>query len=356
MDSAIKTPPSDTEVVITTPPPTKSFTNGVLKRHHHHQPQPTSAAIVVYRECLKNHAASLGGRSLDGCGEFMPSPNTNLSDPTSLKCAACNCHRNFHRRDPEEGTHIIEYRHHQAPPVLPIPQQQQPGDQEGGNVSPSSSDSPPPISSAYNYPNSSAPHMLLALRTGGLPGVPSDNNHQMMMAGGKMSTTTTTTIGGLTSPNTNGNVSNGSGRKRIRTKFSQEQKDKMYLFSERLGWKLQKRDEGIIDEFCNEIGVERGILKVWMHNNKHTFGKIRDSSTTPSTITTTSAPHVTSLNNNNNNHHQNHHPHQNQPQNQNHHYNNGGGGGGVGSGGGSVLHHNHHHEVQVTANCSSSSS
>ncbi|KAI3927343.1 hypothetical protein MKX01_027574 [Papaver californicum] len=346
MDTTIKTPSSDTEVVITTPTPTKSFTNGVLKRHHHHnhQPQPTSAAIVVYRECLKNHAASLGGHSLDGCGEFMPSPNTNLSDLTSLKCAACNCHRNFHRRDPEEGTHIIEYRHHQAPPVLPTPQQQQPGDQDVGNVSPSSSDSPPPISSAYNYPNSSAPHMLLALRTGGLSGVPSDNNnnnnHQMMMGGGKM--TTTATIGGLNSPNANGNVSNGSGRKRIRTKFSQEQKDKMYLFSERLGWKLQKRDEGIIDEFCNEIGVERGILKVWMHNNKHTFGKIRDS-TTPSNITTTSAPHV-SLNDNNNNHHQNHQPHQNQ----NHHYNNGGGG---------VLHHNHHHEVQVTAtNCSSSSS
>ncbi|MCL7036757.1 hypothetical protein MKW94_011595 [Papaver nudicaule] len=348
MDSAIKTP-SDTEVVNTTPPPaTKSFTNGVLKRHNHtHQPQPTSAAIVVYRECLKNHAASLGGHSLDGCGEFMPSPNTNLNDPTSLKCAACNCHRNFHRRDPEEGTHIIEYRHHQAPPVLPTPQQQQPGDQEAGNVSPSSSDSPPPISSAYNYPNSSAPHMLLALRTGGLSAVPSDNNN-LIMGAGKMSTTITTTVGGQNnnSPNpTNGNVSiNGSGRKRIRTKFSQEQKDKMYLFSERLGWKLQKRDEGIIDEFCNEVGVERGILKVWMHNNKHTFGKIRDSTTPTSTITT-SAPHVISSHNNNNNN--NHH---HQPQNQNHHhYNNGGGGGG---------HHNHHqHEVQVTAaNCSSSSS
>lgn len=47
----------------------------------------------------------------------------------------------------------------------------------------------------------------------------------------------------------------------------------MHQFADRVGWKMQKRDEELVMEFCNEIGVERGILKVWMHNNKNTFAK-----------------------------------------------------------------------------------
>lgn len=44
------------------------FSNGILKRKNplnHHHP-----VVVIYRECLKNHAASLGGHAVDGCGEF----------------------------------------------------------------------------------------------------------------------------------------------------------------------------------------------------------------------------------------------------------------------------------------------
>lgn len=52
---------------------------------------------VKYRECLKNHAASIGGHANDGCGEFMPSGDEGTLE--ALKCAACGCHRNFHRRD-----------------------------------------------------------------------------------------------------------------------------------------------------------------------------------------------------------------------------------------------------------------
>ena len=47
----------------------------------------------------------------------------------------------------------------------------------------------------------------------------------------------------------------------------------MCLFSEKLGWKMQKGDENLIQEFCNEVGVSRGVFKVWMHNNKNTFRK-----------------------------------------------------------------------------------
>ncbi|EXB31974.1 hypothetical protein L484_013607 [Morus notabilis] len=50
-----------------------SFSNGVLKRHHphhnnhhhqHHHHHHHHAVVVTYRECLKNHAASLGGHAL----------------------------------------------------------------------------------------------------------------------------------------------------------------------------------------------------------------------------------------------------------------------------------------------------
>ena len=47
----------------------------------------------------------------------------------------------------------------------------------------------------------------------------------------------------------------------------------MHQFAERVGWKMQKRDEDLVHEFCHEVGVDRGVLKVWMHNNKNTLGK-----------------------------------------------------------------------------------
>ncbi|XP_010258352.1 PREDICTED: zinc-finger homeodomain protein 9-like [Nelumbo nucifera] len=227
-----------------------SFGNGVLKRHHQNH---TPSAVITYKECLKNHAASLGGHAVDGCGEFMPSPSATPTDPTSLKCAACGCHRNFHRREPDEGAHTLDYhhQHQQHTPHQPIVARCR---------SPNSA-SPPPLSSSY-YP--SAPHMLLALSTG-LSGAP--ENH--------VNTTAAATTA-IVTPNPN-------GRKRFRTKFSQEQKEKMYAFSERLGWKMQKSDEEVVDEFCNEIGVGKGVLKVWMHNNKHTFGK-RDANGNRSSV------------------------------------------------------------------------
>ncbi|XWS32868.1 hypothetical protein CRYUN_Cryun22dG0027300 [Craigia yunnanensis] len=239
--------------------PTKpiSFTNGVVKRqkpHHHHYHQPHAVPIIVtYKECLKNHAATLGRHALDGCGEFMSSPTANPTDPTSLKCVACGCHRNFHRREPEDpppttATATLEYqphhRHHPPPPAS------QP------HRSPNSA-SPPPISSSY-YP-SSVPHMLLALSGGVTGALDNTHNNSHLPASAGALTPNTTNLG-------------SNSKKRFRTKFTQLQKDKMLEFAERVGWKIQKRDE-LIQEFCNEVGVDRGVLKVWMHNNKNTFGK-----------------------------------------------------------------------------------
>ncbi|KAK4751344.1 hypothetical protein SAY87_004826 [Trapa incisa] len=230
----------DTPTRIQPGKPVMPFSNGVLKRHRQSTP---ATEVVTYRECLKNHAASIGGHALDGCGEFMPSPSATTSDPTSLKCAACGCHRNFHRRDPDNKLHpplippppsimpAIEYhphhRHHPPPPRSP------------------NSASPPPISSSY------APHMLLALSSG----LPSAHDNPPP-------------------PHPTAMISPGSSsRKRFRTKFSQTQKERMLEFAERVGWKIQKRDEDLIQEFCSEVGVERTVLKVWMHNNKNTLAK-----------------------------------------------------------------------------------
>lgn len=55
---------------------------------------------VIYRECRKNHAASLGGYAFDGCREFMAAGEEGTS--ASLRCAACSCHRSFHKREVED--------------------------------------------------------------------------------------------------------------------------------------------------------------------------------------------------------------------------------------------------------------
>jgi ZF-HD homeobox protein with Cys/His-rich dimerization domain len=55
--------------------------------------------VVRYRECQRNHAASIGGHAVDGCREFMAS--SGAGGAAALLCAACGCHRSFHRREVE---------------------------------------------------------------------------------------------------------------------------------------------------------------------------------------------------------------------------------------------------------------
>ncbi|KAL3818505.1 hypothetical protein ACJIZ3_004410 [Penstemon smallii] len=64
----------------------------------------------MYRECLRNHAASLGSYATDGCGEFTPDHNDTTSPGTAgLNCAACGCHRNFHRKVIHTAAETIDY-------------------------------------------------------------------------------------------------------------------------------------------------------------------------------------------------------------------------------------------------------
>lgn len=58
--------------------------------------QLVKKSTVRHGECQKNQAAMLGGHTVDGCQEFMSAGEEGSLD--ALRCAACDCHRNFHRR------------------------------------------------------------------------------------------------------------------------------------------------------------------------------------------------------------------------------------------------------------------
>ncbi|XP_073125275.1 zinc-finger homeodomain protein 4-like [Henckelia pumila] len=193
---------------------------GPLMMGDDHEAAAAFKKMVRYKECLKNHAASMGGNATDGCGEFMPSGEEGTLE--ALVCSACSCHRNFHRKETEGDIQHNNYylnsrlmgrkllNHHATLGTL--------------------------ISS-----RNVAPHHPMIM-----PVSESDEQepvHQMVI------------------------------KKRFRTKFTQDQKDKMHGFAEKVGWKIQKQEESLVQHFCQEIGVKRRVLKVWMHNNKHNLAK-----------------------------------------------------------------------------------
>ncbi|XP_047268165.1 mini zinc finger protein 3-like [Capsicum annuum] len=67
-----------------------------------------------YKECRKNHAVGIGGYAVDGCSKFMAAGEDGTGD--GLKCAACNCHRNFHRREMQSQHCPSCYRATSVPP------------------------------------------------------------------------------------------------------------------------------------------------------------------------------------------------------------------------------------------------
>ncbi|OAY45099.1 zinc-finger homeodomain protein 4 [Manihot esculenta] len=213
----------------------------------HHAP---FKKMVRYRECLKNHAAAMGGNATDGCGEFMPSGEEGSIE--ALTCSACNCHRNFHRKEIEGEASSCDYfhghphfsrvgrkvilGHHKnilAPEALGF-------HTAAGTLVPSRS--------------AAAPHhqMIMSYNMGSLP----SESDEQEDGGGVMMARPAQLV-----------------KKRFRTKFTQEQKEKMLNFAEKVGWKIQKQEESVVQQFCQEIGVKRRVLKVWMHNNKHNLAK-----------------------------------------------------------------------------------
>ncbi|XP_027331619.1 zinc-finger homeodomain protein 4 [Abrus precatorius] len=199
--------------------------------------------VVRYRECLKNHAAAMGGNATDGCGEFMPSGEEGTIE--ALNCSACHCHRNFHRKEVEGEPSPCDYHIHRQLGrkfILGPHKNMLPPEALGyatGNILPSRSVPPHQMIMPYN-----------------IGPLPSESDEQEEGGGGIVQARPTQLV-----------------KKRFRTKFTQDQKDKMLNFAEKVGWKIQKQEESVVQQFCQEIGVKRRVLKVWMHNNKHNLAK-----------------------------------------------------------------------------------
>ncbi|KAL3525379.1 hypothetical protein ACH5RR_013751 [Cinchona calisaya] len=234
----------------------------------------TTSSLVRYRECLKNHAASMGGHAFDGCGEFMPSGEEGT--PEALRCAACDCHRNFHRKESDGEaqagtsnyhshnhtarhnntthqihTQVFRTQPHTSPVTMPPPQHQHQHQQQHK------------FFRSYSYGLSTSPTGPRMMAFGGNSGGAAAESSSE-----DLNTFQYTTAGGQAVQQ-----AFSVSKKRIRTKFNQQQKDRMHEFAEKLGWKIQKQDEQEVQQFCNEVGVKRQVFKVWMHNNKQSLKK-----------------------------------------------------------------------------------
>ncbi|GJN13550.1 hypothetical protein PR202_gb00266 [Eleusine coracana subsp. coracana] len=204
---------------------------------------------IRYRECLKNHAAAIGGSATDGCGEFMPAGEEGSLD--ALRCSACGCHRNFHRK---ESSLLLLDGHAGRGPPGPIHHHPLAG--AGGPLSPSVHHhhhrgllvaALPPAPTRMVMPLTAMHHQHHAHAA---TSAESDHHQQMQHMQGQQ-----------------------AARKRFRTKFTAEQKARMLGFAEEAGWRLQKLEDDVVQRFCAEVGVKRRVLKVWMHNNKHTLAR-----------------------------------------------------------------------------------
>ncbi|AEC05592.1 Zinc-finger homeodomain protein 3 [Arabidopsis thaliana] len=248
--------PSSLNITTSNPLLVSSNSNGLGKNHdhsHHHHVgynimvtniKKEKPVVIKYKECLKNHAATMGGNAIDGCGEFMPSGEEGSIE--ALTCSVCNCHRNFHRRETEgeEKTFFSPYLNHHQPP----PQQRK-------------------LMFHHKMIKSPLPQQMIMPIGVTTAGSNSESEDLMEEEGG----------GSLTfrqpppppSPYSYGH----NQKKRFRTKFTQEQKEKMISFAERVGWKIQRQEESVVQQLCQEIGIRRRVLKVWMHNNKQNLSK-----------------------------------------------------------------------------------
>ncbi|XP_047051493.1 zinc-finger homeodomain protein 9-like [Lolium rigidum] len=280
-----------------------TFPNGSVQRVRH---ASVGVAVVSrYQECTRNHAALIGGHAVDGCRRFLPSLQFNPADLASFKCVACGCHRNFHRQEmvEEEWPAQPQVALLPAPPMAasalqgpPQRGEETPGDRlpavDGGDPK-SDSDgldyddegfvSPPqllqappahltaPVAQqppAYFSP-SPQPPMLLCLNSSAPP--PGAAQGQRLPV----------QVSPVTAPPAY--VGAAPAKKRLRTKLSVEEKKRMQELSELLEWRLQKHGQDIVDEWCRDNGMSKGVFKVWMHkhNNKHNARRSASAATTP---------------------------------------------------------------------------
>ncbi|XP_072971859.1 zinc-finger homeodomain protein 5-like [Typha angustifolia] len=162
-----------------------------------------------YGECLRNHAAAIGGQAKDGCAQFLAGGGAD-----GLLCSACGCHRSFHR--PTTGP---PFRLPPTVALLALPA----------------------------FPNYVSLARRAAQQQQAQQQAPPPNRY---VAVDQMEV----------------------GRApRTRARYTEEQKERMRAFAESVGWQMRRENEAALQRMCREIGVPRNMFKVWMHNNKARF-------------------------------------------------------------------------------------
>ncbi|CAA7041674.1 unnamed protein product [Microthlaspi erraticum] len=197
------------------------------KRPHHAPSEILKSIFEVarkarYGECRKNQAAGIGTTAYDGCGEFISA--TSGEDP--LNCAACGCHRSFHREDT-----ISDGVTETVLDVLKI----------------SSDQFRRIFCSPYGEGNN---RVVIDQSVGG--DVVEEEQRVVIDRSG----------GGDVVEEEVGKV------KRLKTKFTAEQTGKMRDYAEKLRWKVSPETREEVDKFCLEIGVDRRKFMNWMNNHK----------------------------------------------------------------------------------------
>lgn len=251
------------------------------------QSQPSISSSILYKECLKNHAAATGGHVLDGCGEFMPSVGEEGSQ-AALQCAACDCHRNFHRKEIEgesHSHHVLDsnYNYYINPNYKDSARRSSISTLQLSAThevqQPHVVHHPHPLPFHHHHLHHSDRYYHHNIVGGGIP------PPTIMTFGGRGGTGTVAESSSedLNLFQSNYNIGHGSvqqafgsSKKRFRTKFSQDQKDRMMEFADKLGWRIQKHDDQEVQQFCSQVGVKRQVFKVWMHNNKQAMKKNKE--------------------------------------------------------------------------------
>ncbi|XP_019156757.1 PREDICTED: zinc-finger homeodomain protein 1-like [Ipomoea nil] len=230
--------------------------------------------VIRYRECLKNHAVSIGGSVTDGCGEFMPGGEEGTV--ASLKCAACNCHRSFHRQETTHGSGGGG-----APPTNPpaLPSFASMTHRHNAWASLAAQSPKTPAFGGAAPPTPSAAAAATAAAVDSSFQEPNFSPHKCFPSPASTAAAT---------------VAETRGKKRFRTKFTAEQKEKMSEFADKIGWRIPREEENIhgVERFCGEIGVKRQVFKVWMHNNKSSAKPNAATSHPPLTTTSSSSSSI----------------------------------------------------------------
>ncbi|KAK4401979.1 hypothetical protein Sango_0938600 [Sesamum angolense] len=211
--------------------------------------------LVMYRECMHNHAArtTIMGYIVDGCGLF------EASTTNSRVCAVCHCHRNFHRRveveipraqtennavSPQHGTATVPVLH-------PQPQAHQ-----QTSTSRATSSEPTPVIGHPVPQRRFHPHIYTRRARTAAPIGRQAMNQQVQ---------------GPEEP-----VQEASGRQTEETEVSlrrrritREQSERMRVIAESNGWKMFReysREE--VARICAEIGITRTVMKSWIFNHR----------------------------------------------------------------------------------------